>query len=310
MVQNEQVATINILAVMSDPNLLGGSFQGDTWKAWKAFLKALFGLRLSTDEFETYTRHTGRFDAPGSDFLEAWLQVGRRGGKSIVIALVVVFLACFRDYSQYLAPGERATIMVIAADRKQARVVMRYVVGFLKEVSFLSRTIVRQTMDSIDLENRVTIEVHTASFRSVRGYKIVAAICDEIAYWHVEGSANPDTEILNALRPGMAEVPGAMLLCLSSPYARRGELWKTYQTHYGQEGSPVLVWQANTRSMNPTVPENVIQQAYERDPAVAASEYGAQFRSDVESCVSHEVMMSCVVIGRYELSPLGAEDRV
>ena len=309
MVQNEQVATINILAVMSDPNLLGESFQGDTWKAWKTFLKVLFGLRLSTDESETYTRHTGRSDAPGSDFLEAWLQVGRRGGKSIVIALVVVFLACFRDYSQYLAPGERATIMVIAADRKQARVVMRYVVGFLKEVSFLSRTIVRQTMDSIDLENRVTIEVHTASFRSVRGYKIVAAICDEIAYWHVEGSANPDTEILNALRPGMAEVPGAMLLCLSSPYARRGELWKTYQAHYGQD-SPVLVWQADTRSMNPTVPENVIQQAYERDPAVAASEYGAQFRSDVESYVRHEVVMSCVVPGRYELSPAGAEDRV
>ena len=105
MVQNEQVATINILAVMSDPNLLGGSFQGDTWKAWKAFLKALFGLRLSTDEFETYTRHTGRSDAPESDFLEAWLQVGRRGGKSIVIALVVVFLACFRDYSQYSGTG-------------------------------------------------------------------------------------------------------------------------------------------------------------------------------------------------------------
>ena len=49
---------------------------------------------------------------------------------------------------------------------------MRYVVGFLKEVSFLSRTIVRQTIDSIDLENRVTIEVHTASFRSVRAIRL------------------------------------------------------------------------------------------------------------------------------------------
>ena len=97
MVQNEQAATINILAVMSDPNLLGGSFQGDTWKAWKAFLKVLFGLRLSTDEFETYTHHTGRPDAPGSDFLEAWLQVGRRGGKS--------FRHCPRGRLSSLLPG-------------------------------------------------------------------------------------------------------------------------------------------------------------------------------------------------------------
>ena len=71
MVQNEQVNAINILAVMSDPNLLGGSFQGDTWKVWEVFLQVLFGHILSNDELEIYTRHTGRSDAPGSG--SGWL---------------------------------------------------------------------------------------------------------------------------------------------------------------------------------------------------------------------------------------------
>ena len=50
----------------------------------------------------------------------------------------------------------------------------------------------------------------------------------------------------------MATVPGALLLGISSPYARRGALWDAYKTHYGQADDPVLVWQADTRSMNPT----------------------------------------------------------
>ena len=37
--------------------------------------------------------------------------------------------------------------------------------------------------------------------------------------------------------------------------------------------------------MNATVPQVVIDRAYEDDPAVASAEYGAEFRTDVESFV-------------------------
>ena len=98
--------------------------------------------------------------------------------------------------------------MVIAADRKQARVIMRYVKGLLQSVPMLAQTIEGERQEAIDLSNRVTIEIHTASFRTVRGYTIVAALCDEIAFWRTEDSASPDTEIIAALRPAMATVPG------------------------------------------------------------------------------------------------------
>ena len=35
----------------------------------------------------------------------------------------------------------------------------------------------------------ITIEIHTASFRSVRGYTVVAALLDEVGFWRNEDSA-------------------------------------------------------------------------------------------------------------------------
>ena len=159
------------------------------------------------------------------------------------------------------------------------------------------------TADAIELNNGITIEIHTASFRSVRGYTVVAALCDEIAFWRSEDSANPDTEILNALRPAMATISDALILCFSTPYARRGVLWDAYQRHFGK-GGDVLVWQAPTRTMNPTVPQDIIDAAYEEDPAAASAEYGAEFRSDVEAFITQEAVDACIVPGRFELPPV------
>jgi hypothetical protein len=228
--------------------------------------------------------------------------VGRRGGKSLISALTAVYLACFRDYRDVLSPGETGVLMVLAADRRQARVVFSFITAFF-DTPMLGRMVLTRLKESIELTNNIRIEIHTASFRSVRGYTIVAAICDEIAFWPNEDSSNPDIEIVNALRPAMATVPNALLLGISSPYARRGVLWNAYREHYGKDSEDVLVWQSNTRSMNPQVSESLIQHAYESDEISARSEYGAEFRSDIESFLSFEVVQRAVVLGRYELAP-------
>jgi hypothetical protein len=110
-----------------------------------------------------------------------------------------------------LTIGERATILTIAADRKQARTVLRYVRGLLS-VPMLARMVESEKVDSFDLNNRITLEIGTASIKSVRGYTIVAALCDELVFWPSEDSTAPDYEILDSIRPGMATVPGAMLI--------------------------------------------------------------------------------------------------
>ena len=173
--------------------------------------------------------------------------------KSFVLALIAVYLAAFNDYRAYLTPGERGIAMIIATDRRQARVIMRYVRALLTSIPMLKRMIERERENCFDLSNWVTIEIGTASFESVRGYTIVAALCDEIAFWPTDDSAQPDYEILDALRPGMATIPGAMLLdCASSPYAKRGALWECVsQSTSPRNDSPVLVWQAATRRYEP-----------------------------------------------------------
>jgi hypothetical protein len=296
---------MNILEAKADARLFGSHFRPvESWAAWDVCLAAIFGLELPGGDLgrEVFERHTGRAVAPTSPAREAWLIVGRRGGKSRVAALVAVYLACFRDYAGVLAPGERGTVMLIAADRRQARTLLRYVRGLLA-VPMLAAMVEREVAEGVDLTNGVTIEVHTASFRAVRGYTLVAAICDEVAFWRVdEDAAEPDREILNALRPGMATCPGALLLAISSPYARRGELWRAYERHFGKDGD-VLVWQAPTRAMHPAVPQELIDAAAVEDESSALAEYGAQFRRDVESFVSREAVEAAVIGDRAELPP-------
>ncbi len=303
------MTNITILQAIRDSELFGRWFKrnwrgADTWKAWRSFLAGLFGLPLESEMLELYSKHTGRTDAPAAPFREAFVIAGRRSGKSLIAAMVATYLAVFCDYSDVLAPGETGVIMLIASDRRQARVLLGYVNGFFDSIPMLARMVASRLKESIELTNRVRIEIHTSSFRAVRGYTILAAVCDELAYWPSDESANPDSETLTALRPAMATVPGALLLAISSPYSRRGALWEAYHEHYAKQ-SDVLVWQAKTSDMNPTVSRAVIAAAYLRDHAAAAAEYGAQFRTDVEGFIPLEVVESRVIPSRFELPPLG-----
>jgi hypothetical protein len=285
---------VNVLQAIDDDQLFAPWFRtGASWDAWKAFLAGLFGLPMTEAQAEAFRLHTGREALPDTPSDEAWLVIGRRGGKSFIKALIAVFLACFREYRQHLQPGERATVMVIAADRRQARVIIRYVRGLLHGVPMLSQMVERETTEAFDLSNGVTIEVGTASFRTTRGYTYAAVLADEIAFWRTDDAAEPDYAILDAIRPGMASIPGAMLICASSPYARRGALWDAYKRHWGQDGAP-LVWKATTREMNPRIAQSVIDRALERDAASASAEYLAEFRRDIEAFVSLEVVEGCI----------------
>jgi hypothetical protein len=297
---------MSLIDTCADKNLFAGWFRDpSTWSSWFVFLRALFGLPLAPEQLALFRECTGRTTAPTEPGTEGWLICGRRSGKSFVMALCAVYLACFRDYRRYLQPGERATVMVVATDRRQARVVTRYVRGLLTGVPMLARMLDRELAESFDLSNHVTVEVAAASFRTTRGYTIAACLCDELAFWPTDDSAAPDYEILDAIRPGMITIPGAMLLCASSPYAKRGALFDAHRRHYGQDGDPVLVLKAPTRVMNPTVPQSVIDQAVERDPASAASEYLAEFRSDIAAFISREILEGVTCAGRHELLPMG-----
>jgi hypothetical protein len=286
-----------------------GTKQQDSWKPWRVFLASLYGLAIDDESMEIYKRHTGREDVNGDGYREAYCVVGRRGGKSLISALVAVYEACFVDHTESLAPGETGVVMVICADRAQGRIILGYIESFLTQVPVLKKMVRNVLKESIELTCNVRIEIRTADFRSIRGYSVLCAICDELAFFQDVNSAIPAVEILNALKPSLLTTNG-LLLGISSPYSRSGPLHDSYTTYFGKPGADVLVWTGTTLQMNCTVNEKVIRAAFARDPVSAECEYNAQFRSDLESFVSREAVEACVVRGRYELPYVKAMDYV
>ena len=302
-----RTAGLSILDALDDPQLFGhlADFGAPSWARWRAFLAALFALPMSEAAHEIYAQHTARATLPTVPPSEVYIAAGRRSGKTFMASVIAVFLACFRDYRPHLSPGERAMILCVANDREQAAILLRYMRAFLEGVPMLAAMIERQTSDSIELTNRVTLSVATCSYRAVRGVTLAAAILDEIAFWRVDG-ANPDREVLTALRPATVTIPGALLLAISTPYARSGMLYEALRDHHGREGSDVLTWKATSLEMNATLPASVIDRARLQDAAAAASEWDAEFRSDLSTFLDAELIAACVESGIRERPPVAA----
>ena len=80
---------MNILQAIDDENVFSPAFKKrHTWNAWFAFLAALFGLPMTSEQERIYQECTQRIPpVPAEPAREAWLVVGRRGGKSFILAL-------------------------------------------------------------------------------------------------------------------------------------------------------------------------------------------------------------------------------
>jgi hypothetical protein len=254
-------------------------FRADSWSGWRKILR-----RLTPDVRE---------------FVAI---CGRGAGKSRIVAAIACYFATQREFKRVV--GERIYIGVIAPDRKQASVTLGYIKGLLASVPTFATLIEAETSDSIDLANGITIEVVTATISAPRGRAYALVIIEEAAFLRDEQSANPDIELVRAVTPALARVPGSLLCVISSPYARRGYLYQAWKRHQTSPSADVLLVQAPTLELNPSFDRRAIHRAYAEDPAAAAAEYGAQFRSDVETFVSMEALDACVQPGRHELAPI------
>lgn len=293
------MSDLNIIEAFEDKEIFGRLIKKQiTWSAWKAALKAIFALPMTAEELEIYHKFTGRKRPPSQPFKEIFLGIGRRGGKSFISAIIAVYLAIFHDWKSQLGPGEIGYVMVIATDRKQASVVLGYIKAILK-LKIFKGLVINETKEELELSNGITIAVVTCSYRSIRGYSVVCAIADEVAFWRSEG-ANPDKEIFTALRPCMANIEGSLLIAISSTYSKAGVLWEA-ASRFGQDDPEVLFWKAATLDMNPEFKKKIIDRALKEDYVAARSEYFAEFREDLETFLSTEVIESAIIAGRYEL---------
>jgi hypothetical protein len=291
---------------LEDPNLLGSALAGDSRFAWRTFLIAANGEPLISDaENEKFFELTQR-PPPLQRCEEVAVVGGRRGGKSSAIAAQGIYSAISSDHQTKTARGERPQVLIISVDQRQARLVLNYIIGIVDAVPMLAAMVESRTADMLSLSNGVDIVVRAASWRSTRGPTYLAVIADEIAYFYSDDgrSVVTDSEILNALRPGLATL-GGQLFMISSPYAKRGELYDTYKRNFGPNGDPlILVAKASSRALNPSLSQKVVDRAYELDPVAASAEFGGEFRSDLESFISREAVEACVTPRVFERAPI------
>jgi hypothetical protein len=95
------------------------------------------------------------------------------------------------------------------------------------------------------------------------------------------------------VRPGLLTTRGPLILA-SSVYGKSGELYRAFKKHYGPNGAPaVLVAYGCSRDFHESLPQEEIDQALTADPARNAAEYLSQWRTDIETFVSRELVEAC-----------------
>lgn len=264
--------------------------------AQKVILKSVYGDPLEgPEEAELFKRLTKleRYRAVERD--ELTIVAGRGSGKSNQIASnLAIYEAVARKHK--LSVGEIAAVMIISTEQKrQSRVEFNYILKKMQKSPVLKAMIESVTSDEIRLKNGVIIMVMPCNLARVRGASIQMCIADEVGFWKSEGHS-VDREVLEAVRPGL-RLPHSKLVKISSPYWMRGELYFDWKNYFGVENDDVLVFQAETKLLNPAFSERKLEAARKRDPVAFATEYGAQFRTDlaglldpavVDAAVSHD----------------------
>jgi hypothetical protein len=280
--------------------------EANGWLPWRAFWKGVYAVPMTAEELAVYQRHTKRETPPQAQVAEAWMCIGRGGGKTKNSALHAVYRAIsFKTVD----PGEDVIIPLLASDRRQARSALKYMRVF-NALSVVAPYVERGTLkETIEYRTGVNVEVQTATKTAPRGFSCPTCCCDEIAWWENEDDhVNPDHEVLTAVRGSLGRVKGSLLLALSNPAAPLGELFQAVSDYYGVDDPDILVWNAATLIMNPSYDSRAIARAFKKDAVVAVAEFGldgfVQFRQHSQALFDQEPLSQAITMGRKELPPV------
>jgi hypothetical protein len=123
-----------------------------------------------------------------------------------------------------------------------------------------------------------------------------------MAFWrHEETAANPEQEVIDALRPAMATLHNTKLVKISTPFRKEGILYDEFQRRNELEH---LVWQVSTEEMNPVVTKVFLDEARQRNEETFKRELLAEFTDNIVGWITGEILDPCIVRGRRELPQL------
>lgn len=235
----------------------------------------------------------------------AVLRLGRRSGKGRISAVVATFEATVNADAHLAAapPGEELAIVVISSTERQARVVQRYIRGFLQRPG-LAALVARETRDTIELRNGITIITLPCHAAAVRGYAVPVALADEVAWFQGrDGSPLDAKEIMDAIRPATLQFPERRLILMSTPRWPSGYWYDLCERAASGRVATMRHWHYSTAEVNPSIPAAELEEERLADPQSFAREYMAEFVSGVGAALAPELVRAAVEQGRGDLAP-------
>ena len=288
---------------------------------------------MSEVEYLRFLYDQGRCNIREQDGIERrelLLVLGRRAGKSTISAIIAAYeiykLLC-RGHPQahYGIPsGSEIRVLCVANDKEQASIVYGDMSGYVEQVDYFKSSIAghTQTFLRFQTENdkkkfgdggKATL---TATFKSsiakgLRGRGIMCAILDELAFFVDDGKSSAE-RVYKAIFPSISQFSPkdpknrrrtlgpseGRIISISSPDAREGFFYRLYQLSLtkGKESSNMLMIQAPTWEVNPTLDHSYYETEYHKDPKSFATEHGAEFSDRVRGWIEdHQDLLDCVV---------------
>src|SRR6266851_3738736 len=127
----------------------------------------------------------------------------RQAGKSTAVALLGLAEAVF-------VPG--TLVLLLSRSHRQSRELFRMVTGFYRRLD--SPFLERQTVEELQLANYSRIVCLPCKEETIRGYSNVSLLI-------IDEAARVPDDLYRSVSPMLA-VSGGRMLCLSTPYGKRG----------------------------------------------------------------------------------------
>jgi hypothetical protein len=133
----------------------------------------------------------------------------RQAGKSTAVALLGLAEALF-------VPGSK--VLLLSRSHRQSTELFRIVTGFYRRLGSPVRE--RQTAEELQLENHSRIVCLPCKEETIRGYSHVSLLV-------IDEAARVPDDLYRAVRPMLA-VSNGRLICLSTPYGKRGFFYECW----------------------------------------------------------------------------------
>lgn len=299
--RRDQIPAMHFYEAMHVPELFKPFLKPSpkTWEGWGVVDAAVEGkadfILADPKRLDLFRQCTKLENPPDKPVREFYCVSSRRSGKSFYAACKAIDLALFHDWTPYLSAGEVGVIQIVSSDRAQSQVIFRYISGILNGNPYFRQYIQNEFKESMELSNRVVIEVMSCSYRSIRGRSVLASLLDEACFFMSEGRRT-DRELVQAIRPSMMTIPNSKLITISSAYAKTGVVYEMWKDYFGKANDSVLIWQSDSLMMNPTLDKGLIDIELKKDPSAARSEFFSEWRADISGAFDPDMIKACAVL--------------